>query len=141
MEILLNRPRRWELVSITKFFRAIEVVPIVETDKVDEEFRYKRKFANINRFPKENPRYKTHAYSFKKQRSEPYFKAPALPKLSNIDTNDRSDITDLFYIDLFIRFGCSVESLSNKMINDLSWFERYEKMREEYSNIRPETGM
>jgi hypothetical protein len=42
MEIWLNRPRRWELVSITKFFRAIEVVPIVETDRVDEEFRYKR---------------------------------------------------------------------------------------------------
>jgi hypothetical protein len=40
MEIWLSRPKRWEFVSITKFFRAIEVVSISESDKIDPEFRY-----------------------------------------------------------------------------------------------------
>jgi len=39
LEIWLNRPTRWRYVSTTKIFRAIEVVPINEKDKIDESFR------------------------------------------------------------------------------------------------------
>jgi hypothetical protein len=93
------------------------------------------------RFPHDSIRYKTHAYSFKKTRSEPFFKAPTMPKLANIDTNDQSDDTNLFYINLFIRFGCAIASLAGDLDKSLTWFERYVQMREEFSKIRPDSGM
>jgi len=140
LEIWLSRPSRWKYVSTTKFFRAIEVVQINEKDKIDESFRFA--FLNNNRFPLDSIRYKTHAYSFKKIRSEPFFKSPSLPKLANIDSNDQSDDTNLFYIDLYIRFGCCISTL--KVLDedeDLSWFEMYRKMHAEYTKIRPDSGM
>ena len=47
LEIWLNRPLRWRNVSATKFFRAIEVVTISKTDKIDDLFRYISSFRSL----------------------------------------------------------------------------------------------
>jgi len=93
------------------------------------------------RFPQDSIRYNTHAYSFKTTRSEPFFKSPALPKLANLDSNDQSDKTDLFYIDLYIRFGCSIFSLTENWDKGLSWFEIYREMYARFSQLRPDSGI
>jgi hypothetical protein len=93
------------------------------------------------RFPHDSIRYNTHAYSFKTKKSEPFFKSPALPKLANLDSKDQSDKTDLFYIDLYIRFGCSIFSLTDNWNKSLSWFEIYREMYSRFSKIRPDSGI
>jgi hypothetical protein len=39
VEIWLNRPAKWTYVSVTTFFRAVEVVAISKPDKIEEEYR------------------------------------------------------------------------------------------------------
>jgi hypothetical protein len=96
---------------------------------------------NSNRFPIGHSRYYTHAYSFRTKRSEPGYKSPRLPLLSDIDSNDQKDETDLFYIDLYLRFGCKRISFTEDLDDSQTWFERYREIFSLYSDIRPESGM
>jgi hypothetical protein len=39
VEKWLNRPEKWTYVSTTAFFRAVEVITISKTDKIEDEYR------------------------------------------------------------------------------------------------------